>query len=62
MSLHLRLELSTAQELEDWERVKQFLGSKSNTEALRVLIRRTALDVRKLKDHQVEHSETEATA
>lgn len=45
MKLHLRLELTTEQERKDWELVKSDLGIKSNTEALRALIRQKANNI-----------------
>ena len=47
MSTHLRLELTEEEEIEEWEIVKRSLGAKSNTDALRVLIKRAAIEEQK---------------
>lgn len=49
MSIHLKLELISKEEITDWQLVKTFLGNKSNTEALRSLIRRTAIEAKRTK-------------
>ena len=46
MSKYLRLELETDQEIADWRDAKASLGIKSNTDALRVLIRNEARNFR----------------
>lgn len=48
MAIHLKLILDTEREREDWESVKRYFGSKSNTDTLRFLIRRTALEAAKI--------------
>lgn len=47
MVIHLKLELTNPQEIEDWKKVKAFLNIKANTDALRSLIRQKALEIQK---------------
>ena len=47
MSLYLRLELSSPREIKEFESVKEHLGLKSNTEVLRVLIKKAVVEVTK---------------